>query len=547
MVGQTDKVLDAVWKAGRVGSWTFVEPLGRGGFGLVVKAKRTHIDGSRQEAAIKLLAHDRAMSPQAQALFNHEFKVLKRLDSPYIAAVLDSGMDAINLGRGVIANVQWIATEHIKGDDLRQEIKAHGPLDKAQWLEFAHDLLSAVKVAHNAAVIHRDIKPDNIMRLSRKSVLIDFGGASFEAELDPGDYVSVYSLGFAAPEQVDGSNPEKLTAAADMFAVGCLLHFAATAGSPWSNDWRRSQDPAAAWYKTITRESPNLDDLDEEQRELISEMIAIGVDERISSSESLSEIEELLPVSSSRSSHGKGYTASDAQTDDVEPEEADELEEDQDSGQEPEYEDFEGDVRQEASSLKPTARSSKSNVEYSTKSFGTTLALATWFGFLGIDRFYLGKPVSGIFKMFTGGGYVFWWARDVKKLLRGDATDGKGLRLRVTGQELIEARKNMKGNAGWLVALIVFLIIVGQTSGGSEPAPTATTVGNLQNAIGMNLSDADELLSGFTLDEIDALGSERKVFIESNWKVCDQSPKGGNLSSADSVTLKVVKLEETCP
>jgi hypothetical protein len=211
------------------------------------------------------------------------------------------------------------------------------------------------------------------------------------------------------------------------------------------------------------------------------------------------------------------------------------------------YEDFEGDDRRDVSSSKQAPRSSKKRVEYSNKSFSTALALSLWLGFFGVDHFYLGKPGSGISKMVTGGGYLFWWVSDVKKLLRGDATDGNGLRLRVSDQELIEARKGIKRNAWWLAALIAFLFIVGQTSGGSEPAPTATTGGNLPNAIGMNLSDATELLANFSVDEIDALGSERHVFLESNWKVCDQSPKSGTLSSSDSVTLKVVKLDETCP
>lgn len=288
----------------RVGSWNIKEELGAGTFGMVLSAERRQVNGEKQYAAIKLMKPERRDNPQLVQMFMHEFDVLKRLDTPYIAKVLDSGQEVID---GDV--ILWFATELVKGENLMKEIAQEGILDKSQWLELAHDLLAAVAVTHEAGVVHLDIKPDNLMRFSRRSILVDFGGASYVAVADPGD-IGVLTMAYCAPEQIDGkSDPADFGYEVDIFAIGTTLVYAATGLLPWevpttSLDGKpinnNRVEAQKAHYRKITTTKPRLDGMDDDQVAIVNQMLQTSQAMRPTAVELLNQVKALLPDGSIR-------------------------------------------------------------------------------------------------------------------------------------------------------------------------------------------------------------------------------------------------------
>jgi serine/threonine protein kinase len=287
----------------QIGNWTAKEVLGNGTFGMVLSAERRQVNGEKQYAAIKIIRPDNRDKPQLRQMFMHEFEVLKRLETPYIAKVLDSGQDDFN-GEVLL----WFATELVKGENLAKEIAQEGILDKSQWLELAHDLLAAAAVTHEAGVVHLDIKPANLMRFSRRSILVDFGGASYVAVADPGDE-GVYTLGFCAPEQIDNKiDPADYGYEVDIFSIGATLVYAATGLLPWevlrvgpNGQVLTSQEQVKqAHYKRLTTTQPRLDGMDKDQVALVQQMLATSQAMRPTAVELLNQVKSLLPEGSIR-------------------------------------------------------------------------------------------------------------------------------------------------------------------------------------------------------------------------------------------------------
>lgn len=287
----------------RVGSWNIKDELGAGGFGMVLSAERRQVNGEKQYAAIKLIKPEGRDNPQLVQMFMHEFEVLKRLDTPYIAKVLDSGQELID---GDV--ILWFATELVKGENLKTEIAQEGILDKSQWLELAHDLLAAVAVTHEAGVVHLDIKPDNLMRFSRRSILVDFGGASYVAVADPGD-AGVRTITFCAPEQIDGkSDPADFGYEVDIFAIGTTLVYAATGLLPWElpttgldgKPLGNLREVSKAHHRRITTTKPRLDGMDDDQVAIVNQMLQVSQAMRPTAVELLNQVKALLPEGSIR-------------------------------------------------------------------------------------------------------------------------------------------------------------------------------------------------------------------------------------------------------
>lgn len=204
------------YRAGnRIGPWFLQQRIGRGGFGEVFLAQRS--DGKR--AAVKVLNSSEGFDPDPEThqRFEQELKLLKRLDSDRTARVIDADTRR---------RPPWIATEYIAGQSLEEEISHDGPLEGELWWDLVFHLLQGLDKAHRTGVIHRDIKPGNIMRGARGSVIIDFGASLI---LDGGhdritrDAAPMTVL-FASPEQLQGRDVSEAT---DIFSAGLTLAFAA--------------------------------------------------------------------------------------------------------------------------------------------------------------------------------------------------------------------------------------------------------------------------------------------------------------------------------
>ena len=280
----------------RVGDWNLKELLGHGQFNWVIAAQKSSVDGTKVKGAIKI-----AKPGTDPKTFVHEFKTLQRIDSPYIPKVLDSGIASVVLNRTEY-QFPWFAIEVIKADTLEDEVDQHGILHKQDWLELAHDLLCAVSATHEAGIIHLDIKPDQILRHSRRSILVDFGNSTLANVNDDGA-INVYHLIYSSPEQ---NNPnqdrEDLGYESDIFNVGSTLVFAGTGVPPWDRPSRNSniQNFKGSLYKRMLTIPPRTDGLDADQKRIIDLMLQINPANRISAADGLDLIRSMLPTGSSR-------------------------------------------------------------------------------------------------------------------------------------------------------------------------------------------------------------------------------------------------------
>jgi serine/threonine-protein kinase len=192
----------------RVGAFRIERELGRGGMGVVYLAERVE-GGFAQTVALKFV-RGRAQTSDIQELFRRERSLLAALDHPHIARVIDGGQNADGW--------LWFAMERIEG--LRIDRHAHEHrLDLPQRLALFVQVCDAVAFAHRRLVIHRDIKPGNIL-VSREGwvKLLDFGIAALA---DAGTAApTALTPGWASPEQARG---EPVTTASDVYQLGRVL------------------------------------------------------------------------------------------------------------------------------------------------------------------------------------------------------------------------------------------------------------------------------------------------------------------------------------
>lgn len=209
----------------RLGAYTLVRPLGAGGMGSVWLARRSdgRFDG---EVALKLL-NLALLARGGAGRFAREAQALARLDHPHIARLLDAGVGA--------AGQPYLVLECIDGTPITRWCDDR-KLDIAARLRLLLDVLAAVEHAHQRLVLHRDLKPDNILVTPEGRVkLLDFGIAKLiDDQSQPAAPTALTEIGgraftpdYAAPEQVSGG---EVTTATDVYALGVLL-FELLAGS----------------------------------------------------------------------------------------------------------------------------------------------------------------------------------------------------------------------------------------------------------------------------------------------------------------------------
>ena len=211
-----------------VGSWTLIEEIGRGGMAIVFRAERA-LSGARQQAAVKLMTVG-AMAADGQRRFEQEQAVLARLAHPAITPLIDAGQ----LGDGT----PWLAMPLIEGMRIDQWCRAHS-LAPREIVELMLKVCAAVGHAHRHLVLHRDIKPGNVMVDDGGHIhLLDFGIARL---LDASDNEATRTRWraitpqYAAPEQFTGTDSGL---AMDVFSIGALLYHLLTGKPP-----RGAHDP----------------------------------------------------------------------------------------------------------------------------------------------------------------------------------------------------------------------------------------------------------------------------------------------------------------
>ncbi|WP_424567793.1 protein kinase domain-containing protein [Streptomyces sp. CH-036] len=237
-----------------IGAYRLLGRLGAGGMGRVYLGRSA---GGRT-VAVKVVHPHFALDEQFRARFRREVESARRIGAQWTAPVLDADPDA---------PVPWVATGYVAGPPLSQAITEHGPLPEHAVRTLGAGLAEALAVVHGQGIVHRDVKPSNVLLALDGPRLIDFGiaralGAAVSLTSSG---VSVGSPGYMAPEQIRGRD---VSGAADVFSLGAVLAYAATGAAPFPGD-----SSAVLLYKVV-HEEPELGDLEGELREVVAGCLA---------------------------------------------------------------------------------------------------------------------------------------------------------------------------------------------------------------------------------------------------------------------------------
>jgi Tol biopolymer transport system component len=236
----------------RLGPYEIVGALGAGGMGEVYRARDTRLDRS---VAIKVLPPHLASDENARQRLAREAKAVSALSHPHICTLYDVGHEQ---------NLDFIVIEYLEGETLRERL-ARGPLSLDEILTFAIQVADALDKAHRQGLIHRDLKPGNIMVTATGAKLLDFGLAKSIAPAAPTDLTSpatatsplttegsiVGTFQYMAPEQLEGVEAD---ARSDIFAFGAVLYEMASGRRAFEG-----KTQASLIASILEREPPPLD------------------------------------------------------------------------------------------------------------------------------------------------------------------------------------------------------------------------------------------------------------------------------------------------
>ncbi|MGH3931296.1 MAG: Stk1 family PASTA domain-containing Ser/Thr kinase [Pseudonocardiaceae bacterium] len=218
------------------------ETLGYGGMSEVHRGRDIRLG---RDVAIKVLRADLARDPQFQHRFRKEAQNAAALNHPAIVAVYDTGETDSDYGP-----LPYIVMEFVDGRTLRDIVKTEGPMDEQRAMETMADVCAALDFSHRGGIIHRDVKPANIMITNSGAVkVMDFGIARALAD-GQGLTQTAAVIGTAqylSPEQARG---EPVDARSDVYAAGCVLYELITGQPPFTGD-----SPVAVAYQHV-REDP---------------------------------------------------------------------------------------------------------------------------------------------------------------------------------------------------------------------------------------------------------------------------------------------------
>ncbi|MFD7394914.1 serine/threonine-protein kinase [Streptomyces virginiae] len=211
--------------------------IGRGGMAVVYCAKDLRLD---RTVALKLIAPERARDETFRRRFTHESRVAASIDHPHIVPIFEAGETD---------GVLYIAMRYVSGLDLRALLDREGPLPVATALRIAAQVASALDAAHDHDLVHRDVKPGNILVAAGTDsdhpehiYLTDFGLTKKSLALTgfttDGEFVG--TLDYMAPEQISG---RPVDGRCDLYSLACVVYETLAGGPPF----QREEDAALLW------------------------------------------------------------------------------------------------------------------------------------------------------------------------------------------------------------------------------------------------------------------------------------------------------------
>ncbi|WP_338930759.1 serine/threonine-protein kinase [Streptomyces netropsis] len=258
----------------RIGPYRLDGRLGAGGMGQVYLGTSP----ADRKVAVKLIRRELAAAPQFRARFAREVDAARQVGGFHTAQVVDADPDAA---------APWLVTAFIPGPTLQQVVTEHGPLDAKAVLRLGAGLAEGLAAIHRCGLIHRDLKPGNVIVADDGPRIIDFGVAhapGTETMTHTGMVIGTYA--YMSPEQI---RTDPVSPAGDVFALGSVLAFAATGHSPFD------ATTVPAIIHRVTSEPPRLDGLDGSLYALVTACLAKDPADRPSTADVLARLSVVGP------------------------------------------------------------------------------------------------------------------------------------------------------------------------------------------------------------------------------------------------------------
>jgi serine/threonine-protein kinase len=239
----------------RLAGYEIQREIGRGGMGVVYRARHLHLG---RTAALKVLTPELALNDSFRERFVRESRIAASLDHPGIVSVYDAGDAGDRL---------YIAMRFVAGVDLGDLLEP-GPLQPGRAFEILGQVASALDAAHEAGLVHRDVKPANVLVAGQRAFLTDFGLVkemnSVRSLTAAGRMVG--TLDYVAPEQIRG---EHVDGRADVYALGCVLFHALAGSAPYAK-----LSEAEVMYAHLQATPPRVEDLSLDLPPALGDVIA---------------------------------------------------------------------------------------------------------------------------------------------------------------------------------------------------------------------------------------------------------------------------------
>ncbi|HMD26353.1 MAG TPA: protein kinase, partial [Streptosporangiaceae bacterium] len=232
-----------------VGEFALRARLGSGGMGRVYLG----FSPGGRAVAIKVVHPELARDPEFLRRFRQEVASARLVSGMYTAPVVGSGVDD---------DPPWLATAYVPGPPLAEVVSLHGPLAEAAVWRLAAGLADALRAVHGCGLVHRDLKPGNVLLAADGPHVIDFGiSRAFEGTQLTSAGMVVGTPGYMSPEQAEGhpAGPPS-----DVFSLGCVLAYAATGNAPFGGG-----SAASILYRVVTAE-PDLSEVPANLRQVIA-------------------------------------------------------------------------------------------------------------------------------------------------------------------------------------------------------------------------------------------------------------------------------------
>src|SRR3954462_9156245 len=267
--------------------------IGTGGMSTVYRAFDTVLE---RQVAIKLMHREIASDGDQLERFRRAARAVGQLTPPHIVTVIDAGEDE---------NTPYIVFEYVEGETLKDRIRRHGRLPIQESIAYAIEVARALGVAHERGIVHRDVKPQNVLVDEEGSAKVtDFGIArTLDQEGLTADGRVLGTTDYVSPEQALG---HPVTGQSDLYSLGIVLFEMLTGDVPF-----RGENQVAVAMKHVREELPDI----QQRRPEVSSALAAVIDRAtakelpkryIDDAELIADLEDVLAIETSRSGQATG-------------------------------------------------------------------------------------------------------------------------------------------------------------------------------------------------------------------------------------------------